>query len=105
MKIFLCSLYYESKRVTGANKRFDYFGKYLARNEEVSLTVIVRDGEIPSWATDAIVLPKYQYLPPLFRRILYWLHLSKIFFKCDCHPSDNKAIIAIDGKALLLFFD
>lgn len=24
-------------------------------------------------------------------------------FKCDCHPSDNKAIIAIDGKALLLF--
>ena len=33
----------------------------LARNEEVSLTVIVRDGEIPSWATDAIVLPKIDF--------------------------------------------
>lgn len=81
MNILLCSLYYEKKRVTGANKRFDFFGKYLLKSNGVSVTTIVRDGEIPSWASNVIILPRYDKLPSILRRILYCLHLTVLFSK------------------------
>lgn len=81
MNIILCSLYYERKRVTGANKRFDFFGKILSEKHKVSVTVVVRDGEVPDWADNVIVLPRYESLPTPFRRLAYCFHLTRFFSK------------------------
>lgn len=81
MKVFLCSLYYEKNRITGANKRFDFFGKYLMKRDNVSVIAVVRKGEIPSWAAETITLPRYESLSPILRRIFYFFHLMFLFSK------------------------
>ncbi|WP_133159623.1 glycosyltransferase family 4 protein [Lelliottia aquatilis] len=78
MNILLCSLYYEKNRVTGANKRFDYFGKTILAQKNITLTVVVREGDVPEWSSSAIVLPRYKNIPTPLRRVLYCLHLTYI---------------------------
>lgn len=97
MNIILCSLYYETKRVTGANKRFDYFGKTLLEQNDISLTVIVRAGENPDWTSNVITLPRYDNIPASIRRVLYCFHLTYIFSK-------SKGVIINDFMPVPLWF-
>ncbi|WP_407209309.1 glycosyltransferase family 4 protein [Enterobacter hormaechei] len=81
MNIILSSLYYEKNRVTGANKRFDFFGKNLQSRENINLTVLVREGETPDWAENIITLPRYDSMPSVIRRLVYCIKLTYIFYK------------------------
>lgn len=81
--INLVSLYYEANRVTGANKRFDFFAKSLIKYNDVEVIAIVRKGEEPSWAKKTITIPRYDSLPSPVRRILQFIHLSFICLKLN----------------------
>ncbi len=83
VNIILSSLYYEKNRVTGANKRFDFFGKNLQSRENINLTVLVREGEAPDWAENSITLPRYDSMPSVIRRLVYCIKLTFIFYRRD----------------------
>jgi glycosyltransferase involved in cell wall biosynthesis len=94
--INLISLYYEANRVTGANKRFDFFAKSLMKNNDVDVIAIVREGEEPSWSKKTITVPRYESLPSPIRRILHFIHLSFICAKL-------KGVIVNDFMPMPLF--
>ncbi|MDX6019724.1 glycosyltransferase family 1 protein [Scandinavium sp. V105_16] len=83
IKINLVSLYYEANRITGANKRFDFFARSLLKRNDVKVIAVVKQGEEPAWADDVITVPRYDRLPAPVRRILHFVHLSFLCFKLD----------------------
>ncbi len=92
----LVSLYYEANRVTGANKRFDFFAKSLQARSDVKVITVVKKGEEPLWASDVITIPRYDCLPASLRRILHFIHLSFVCLKL-------KGIIVNDFMPVPLF--
>lgn len=80
MKLYYISLYYKSKVVTGANKRFDEIGKRLLSQYGQNFKCIVSSGEKPPWCHDKnlaeipIFLGKYG-------RLKAWLNLSIMLCK------------------------
>lgn len=80
MKIYLVSLYYDSNRVTGANKRFDKVGKYLNEYDSIEVILVVGKGHTPQWSKEACC-KCIEVSKPLGSRVLQLFVLEKVLFE------------------------